>query len=161
MLIFNCQVVSVSYCKLLYYLGIGYMHSGVYDVCVAGGVEFMSDVPIRHSRKMRGVMLKANKAKTFGQRLSLLAQLDMKALIPELPAVAEFSTGETMGHSADRLAASFNISRQDQDAFALRSHQLAHDAAEKGLLSDIVPYQGMNGFLFCPNFVYLVNMLLS
>jgi acetyl-CoA acyltransferase len=82
-------------------------------------------------------------------------------LIPELPAVAEFSTGETMGHSADRLAASFNISRQDQDAFALRSNQLAHDAAEKGLLSDIVPYQGMNGFLFCPNFVYLVNMLLS
>ena len=131
---------------MLYCLGIGYMHSGVYDVCVAGGVEFMSDVPIRHSRKMRGVMLKANKAKTFGQRLSLLAQLDLKAFIPELPAVAEFSTSETMGHSADRLAASFNISRQDQDAFALRSHQLAHDAAEKGLLSDIVPYQGMHVF---------------
>lgn len=119
------------------------MNSGVYDVCVAGGVEFMSDVPIRHSRKMRSIMLKANKAKTLGQRLSLLTQIDMKALVPELPAVAEFSTGETMGHSADRLAASFQITRQEQDAFALRSHQLAHDAAEKGYLSDIVPYQGV------------------
>lgn len=134
------------------------MQSGVYDVCVAGGVEFMSDVPIRHSRKMRSVMLKANKAKTVGQRLSLLSQLDLKALIPELPAVAEFSTGETMGHSADRLAASFNISRKDQDAFALRSHQFAHDAAEKGLLSDIIPYQGMygNSFVFLvPYYIYV------
>jgi acetyl-CoA acyltransferase len=117
------------------------INSGVYDICVAGGVEFMSDVPIRHSRKMRSIMLKANKAKSLGQRLSLLAQVDLKALIPELPAVAEFSTGEVMGHSADRLAASFNVSRQEQDEFAIRSHQMAHDATVKGYLSDIVPFQ--------------------
>ena len=36
----------------------GLMAAGVYDACIAGGVEFMSDVPIRHSRKMRGLMLK-------------------------------------------------------------------------------------------------------
>lgn len=42
------------------------MHAGVYDACIAGGVEFMSDVPIRHSRKMRELMLKLNKAKTAG-----------------------------------------------------------------------------------------------
>ena len=114
----------------------------MYDVCVAGGVEFMSDVPIRHSRKMRSVMLKANKAKTLGQRLGLLSQLGMKDLIPELPAVAEFSTGEVMGHSADRLAASFNVSRLEQDEFAIRSHQMAADASAKGYLSDIVPFQG-------------------
>ena len=123
--------------------GIGLMNSGVYDVCIAGGVEFMSDVPIRHSRKMRSIMLKANKAKTLGQRLSLLAQLDMKSFAPELPAVAEFSTGETMCHSADRLCAAFNVSRQEQDDYAMRSHQLAHDAAKQGLLSDIVPFQGI------------------
>lgn len=45
------------------------MHAGVYDVCVAGGVEFMSDVPIRHSRKMRELLLKLNKAKTTGKRI--------------------------------------------------------------------------------------------
>ena len=117
------------------------INSGVYDVCVAGGVEFMSDVPIRHSRKMRSIMLKANKAKTLGARIGLLAQLGLKDLIPELPAVAEFSTGEVMGHSADRLSASFSVSRQEQDDFARRSHQLAHDATEKGYLSDVIPYQ--------------------
>lgn len=118
------------------------INSGVYDVCVAGGVEFMSDIPIRHSRKMRSIMLKANKAKTLGQRLALFAQLDLKALIPELPGIAEFSTGEVMGHSADRLAAAFNVSRQEQDDYALRSHKLAQEATEKGYLSDLVPFLG-------------------
>lgn len=44
-----------------------------------------------------------------GARLSLASQLSMKHFIPELPAVAEFSTNETMGHSADRLAAAFEV----------------------------------------------------
>ena len=66
---------------------------GVYDVCVAGGVEFMSDVPIRHSRKMRALMLEANKAKTTGKMLGLLSKIRMDHLKPELPAIAEFSTG--------------------------------------------------------------------
>ena len=52
--------------------------------------------------------------------------------ILKLPAVAEFSTNETMGHSSDRLAASFGISRSDQDEFALRSHTLADMATKKG-----------------------------
>lgn len=46
--------------------GAGLMYAGVYDVCIAGGVEFMSDVPIRHSRKMRELLLKLNRAKTTG-----------------------------------------------------------------------------------------------
>ena len=37
---------------------LGLMNAGVYDICIAGGVEFMSDVPIRHSRKMRQFLLK-------------------------------------------------------------------------------------------------------
>lgn len=62
----------------------------------------MSDVPIRHSRKMRSLLLKANKAKTFQQRLGLLTSMRPSYFIPELPSVSEFSSGETMGYSADR-----------------------------------------------------------
>jgi len=101
---------------------LGMMSMGVYDVCIAGGVEFMSDVPIRHSRKMRP-----------------------DYLAPELPAIAEFSTNETMGHSADRLAAAFGVTRQEQDDFARRSHIMAKDAQEKGLLSDVVPVKVPKG----------------
>lgn len=58
---------------------------------------------------------------------------------PELPAVAEFSTNETMGHSADRLSAAFEVSRQEQDEYALRSHTLAKKAQDEGLLDDVIP----------------------
>lgn len=46
-----------------------------------------------------------------------------------------------MGHSADRLAAAFTVSRQEQDDYALRSHMLAKDAQDKGYLTDLVPFK--------------------
>lgn len=64
--------------------GVGLIATGTYDIILAGGVEFMSDVPIRHSRKMRSLMLKANKAKTLMQRLALLGSLRPNFLIPEV-----------------------------------------------------------------------------
>jgi len=60
-----------------------------------------------------------------------------------LPAVAEFSSGETMGFSADRLAASFKVSREEQDQYAVRSHTMAKEAQDKGYLTDIVPFRCM------------------
>merc|ERR1719449_28489 len=126
--------------------GMGLIASGQCDTIVAGGVEFMSDVPIRHSRKMRKIMLDSQRAKTFGAKMGLLQRaLSPAAWAPELPAVAEFSTNETMGHSADRLAAAFGVSRAEQDDFARRSHMMAKDAQEKGLLSDVVPVKVPKG----------------
>lgn len=110
-----------------------------YDVCIAGGVEFLSDVPIRVSRPLRKMMLSANKAKTPMQKLGLLAKFRPGMLVPELPAVAEFTSGEVMGHSGDRLAAAFGVTRREQDEFALRSHTLADKASKEGLLSDVEP----------------------
>jgi len=124
---------------------LGLMNMGVYDVCIAGGVEFMSDVPIRHSRKMRQLLLKVPKAKSVGAKLGLLAELRPNFFNPELPAIAEFSTNETMGHSADRLAAAFGVSRKEQDDFAKRSHTLAAEARDKGYLTDIVPVKVPKG----------------
>ena len=54
---------------------LGMMHAGVYDVCLAGGVEFMSDVPIRHSRKMRAWMLASQKQKGPAKMLGHISKL--------------------------------------------------------------------------------------
>ncbi|NXJ86245.1 ECHB enzyme, partial [Trogon melanurus] len=121
--------------------GVGLIAAGQCDVVVAGGVELMSDVPIRHSRKMRKTMLTLNRAKTLGQKLALISKIRPNYFAPELPAVAEFSTNETMGHSADRLAAAFAVSRSEQDEYALRSHTLAKKAQDGGLLVDVVPFK--------------------
>ncbi len=99
----------------------------------------MSDVPIRHARKMRQWMLGSQKMKSPLAMLGHIAKLRGSFFTPELPAIAEFSTNETMGHSADRLAATFGVSRADQDAFAMRSHSMAAAAQEAGNLSDVAP----------------------
>merc|ERR1712226_561890 len=112
---------------------LGMMHAGVYDVCLAGGVEFMSDVPIRHSRKMRAWMLASQKQKGPAKMLGHMSKLRPNFFAPELPAIAEFSTNEVMGHSADRLASAFNVSRQEQDDFARRSHGNAQMAKDNGI----------------------------
>lgn len=81
---------SVNICKICSHpydlcpIGVGLIASGQSDVVVAGGVELMSDIPIRHSRKMRRMMLDLNKAKTLGQRLSLLSKFRLNFLSPEV-----------------------------------------------------------------------------
>ena len=62
----------------------------------------------------------------------------------QLPGIAEFATNEIMGHSADRLAAAFGVTRKEQDDYARRSHTLAQEATQKGYLSDLmaVPIPG-------------------
>eukprot|EP00281_Chroomonas_sp_CCMP1168_P022434 CAMPEP_0206226884 /NCGR_PEP_ID=MMETSP0047_2-20121206/8329_1 /ASSEMBLY_ACC=CAM_ASM_000192 /TAXON_ID=195065 /ORGANISM="Chroomonas mesostigmatica_cf, Strain CCMP1168" /LENGTH=457 /DNA_ID=CAMNT_0053650001 /DNA_START=15 /DNA_END=1388 /DNA_ORIENTATION=+ len=126
--------------------GMGLIQTGHADCVMAGGVEVMSDLPIRFSRPIRKRLLKMGKAKTIQAKLGLLSGLTAGDFAPQAPGVAEFSTGEIMGFSADKLAATFGISRKDQDAFAARSHQCAQKATEMGLFkNEIVPVKGVKG----------------
>lgn len=112
--------------------------AGQAEIVIASGTETMSDVPIRHSKNMRKMMLASQKVKSPAGWLKLLQKFKMKDLTPELPAIAEFSTNETMGHSADRLASKFGVTRGEQDQFALRSHQLGAKALKNELKSELL-----------------------
>lgn len=112
------------------------IRTGQASTVVVGGVETMSDVPIRFSREIRKRMIASQKVKGIGGYLKLLKGFKFGMLAPELPPIAEFSTNEVMGHSADRLAATWKVSRAEQDAYALRSHVNAARASEAGLLTD-------------------------
>ncbi len=116
------------------------------SVVAAGGTETMSDVPIRVSRRLRKKLLESQKYKSPLEFLKILKGFSFKDLKPELPAIAEFSTGDTMGASCDKLAAMFGISREDQDAFAVSSHKRAAAAWETGFYDDdIVPVSNGTG----------------
>ena len=90
---------------------------------IAGGTESLSDVPILHSRRFAALLVEASKAKSLGARLGVLARTRPRDLVPVTPAIAEPSTGLTMGQSAEKMAKENGISREAQDRFALRSHQ--------------------------------------
>jgi acetyl-CoA acyltransferase len=119
--------------------------AGQADIVLAGGAETFSDVPIRYSKKVRERLLKANKLMKGGPMalLPLLKGLSLKDLAPEAPAIANFTTGEVMGHSSDRLAAKFGVSRQDQDQFCVDSHLRAAKAHADGLYKcELIPVDG-------------------
>ena len=110
------------------------------DVAIAGGAESLTQVPILHSRGMSDALVAASKARTLSQRLAILARLRPRDFVPITPAIAEPSTGESMGQSADTMAKINGITREAQDRFALRSHQRAAAATDDGrLTAEIVP----------------------
>ena len=108
---------------------------GHHDVIIAGGAESLSNVPILHSRSMSEKLVALSKAKSVGQRLGIVSSIRMKDLVPIAPAIAEPSTGETMGQSAEKMAKINGIQREEQDQFALRSHRLAAVGLEDGRLT--------------------------
>ena len=113
---------------------------GQADVVVVGGTESLSDIPILHSKRFAELLVQASKAKTLGERLRVLARTRLRDLVPVTPAIAEPSTGETMGQSAEKMAKENGISREAQDAYALRSHQLAaRGTADGRLTAEIAP----------------------
>jgi len=75
-----------------------------------------------------------------------------------LPAVAEFSSGETMGTSADRLSASFKVTREEQDQYAVRSHTMAKEAQDNGYLTDIIPFRSKYYNLFLKYYILKMCM---
>src|SRR5438270_9401820 len=111
------------------------------NVVIAGGAEALSDIPILASRRLADILVQASKAKSLGARIKTFAKIRPRDLVPVSPAIAEPSTGESMGQSAEKMAKENRISREAQDRWALRSHQLAARATEDGrLTAEIAPW---------------------
>ena len=113
---------------------------GLADVVAAGGSECLSDVPILFSREFARRLVKLSKAKTPGQKAKALAGFRPGELAPNPPAIAEYTTGLSMGESAEKMAKENHIPREAQDAFALASHQKAAAGWDSGVLAaEVVP----------------------
>jgi acetyl-CoA acyltransferase len=112
--------------------------AGVIDCGIAGGADSASDVPMAVSKKLSEALVKISKARSLGEKLRAFSGVGAADLLPIPPALKELSTGLTMGESAEKMAKENGISRQDQDAFAHRSHTLAAQAWADGRLREEV-----------------------
>ncbi len=120
--------------------GVDLIARGYADTVIAGGAESLSHIPILIKQKLAETLIASSRAKTLGQRVRTLARIRPRDLVPNFPAIAEPTTGESMGQSAERMAKENGISREDQDAWALRSHRLAAAGTEDGrLTAEIAP----------------------
>lgn len=105
------------------------------DIVIAGGAESLSNVPILHSRGMSNALVAASRAKSLGRKLNALGRITLRDFVPITPAIAEPTTGETMGQSAEKMAKINRIPREEQDQLALRSHRLAAVGTQDGRLT--------------------------
>jgi acetyl-CoA acyltransferase len=119
------------------------VRAGDAEVVVAGGTESMSQIPLIVSRGLTEVYGGLFQAKTVAQRAQALLKFRPAQLAPVVALVEGLKDpvcGLNMGETAEILAKEFGISRERQDAFALRSHQRALAAQEAGRLAEeIVP----------------------
>ncbi|CAN5632986.1 acetyl-CoA C-acyltransferase FadI [soil metagenome] len=120
--------------------GVNLVELGYADVVVAGGAESLSRIPITVSERLGQALMQASKAKSLRERVGTFSGIRPRDLVPSQPAIAEPTTGETMGESAERMAKENSISREAQDEWALRSHRLAAAGVEDGRIgAEICP----------------------
>lgn len=114
------------------------IYRGYADTVIAGGAESLSDVPILFSKNFSEALVSANKQKSLGGKLGAFTKIRPKDLAPDAPAIAESTTGLTMGESAEKMAKENGITREAQDLFALQSHMRAAEATASGRFKDEV-----------------------
>jgi acetyl-CoA acyltransferase len=111
------------------------------DIVIAGGADSLSRPPITYSDRFVEILMEANAAKDVPSKVRAFSKVRPKDLAPNPPAIAERSTGKTMGHSAEDMAKENDITREAQDEFAVRSHAKAIEAWEAGIFDqEVMPY---------------------
>lgn len=110
------------------------------EIVLVGGAESLSNVPLTFAKPAADKFIALSKAKSAGQRLGVMRKFRARDFAPVPPAIAEHSTGMTMGEACEKMAKENDISRRAQDEIALLSHQRAAAAHEEGRFAgQIVP----------------------
>jgi acetyl-CoA C-acetyltransferase len=121
------------------------------DLVLAGGAEAMSRAPVIWNNQLTSCLGRLRRSKSWWQKLSILTQIQPDYFKPIFALACGLSdpiTGLSMGQTAEILAHEFNISRQQMDEFALRSHQRLAAAEDAGLLKEIVPIYDTQGHCY-------------
>ncbi len=115
--------------------------AGDADAVLAGGVESMSNTPLLYSKESQEVFTSVFTAKDLPSRLTAASRFRPRHFKPEIGlqlGLTDPVCGLNMGETAELLAKEHGITREEQDAVALRSHQRVAAARSK-LAEEIVP----------------------
>ncbi len=117
--------------------------SGTIDRALVGGTESMSNIPLYYGPQMTSFFERLFKAKSVFQKLATIASFRPSFLKPVIGiqlGLTDPVCGMNMGQTAEQLSREFHITRAEQDAYALRSHQRASAAQQEGRFADeIIP----------------------
>jgi len=119
--------------------GVNNILAGRSQLVLAGGVDALSRAPLLYADAMVLWFAEMAQARTAGQRAALFARLPFKALLAPVIGIMKGLTdpmvGLLMGQTAENLAYRFGITRQQMDAYSVRSHQRVTAAQDGGWLA--------------------------
>jgi acetyl-CoA C-acetyltransferase len=119
--------------------GINNILAGRSQLVLAGGVDALSRAPLLYADRMVHWFSDMAAAKTAGQRIALFSRLPFKSLLAPVIGIMKGLTdpmvGLLMGQTAENLAHRFGITREQQDAFSVRSHHRVAKAQDEGRLA--------------------------
>ena len=108
--------------------------AGNTDIGIAGGTDSTTCVRIPLSAQLSATLRDINFAKTTTDKIRLLAKLKAKDLLPQRPSITEYSVGETMGESTEKMVKKWGVTRAEQDDLAHASHSNAARAWAEGYM---------------------------
>ncbi len=118
--------------------GVNNILAGRSQLVLAGGVDALSRAPLLYNDTMVNWFSDMAAAKSGGQRMALFARLPFKALLAPVIGIMKGLTdpmvGLLMGQTAENLAYRFGITREQMDAYSVRSHQRVAQAQDAGPL---------------------------
>lgn len=133
----DCATQSIAYGKA--------------NLVLAGGVESMSHAPVLLAEKMVAWLAGWARARSVGAKLQALGQLRpayFKPIIALLRGLSDPLVGLSMGQTAEIIAHRFGITREQMDAYAVRSHQRLAAAQEAGHLQEIETLYDTRGHFY-------------
>lgn len=111
---------------------------GQIECGIACGVEAMSNIPFESAPRLRKALLKANKEKSVFGKIKQLLTPKLKDWMPVPYKGQEPKSGLVMGGHTEITAKYYEISREEQDQLALKSHQNMAKAYDEGFFDDMI-----------------------
>lgn len=108
------------------------------NLALVGGVDSLSRVQIGLGQKLSDWLRKFQQARSLGQKLDHVTHMQLRDVRLWIPAIANRTSGLSMGEHTEITAKEWQIGRQEQDEIALQSHRTAVEAWDKGFFDDLV-----------------------
>ncbi len=127
------------------------IQAGRSNLVLAGGVDALSRAPLLLSDAMVRWLSGWYAAKSAGQKLAAVRRFKPAYLAPVIGIMKGLTdpiVGQLMGQTAENLAHRFDITREDMDAFSVRSHQRVVTAQDAGHFGEIVPLIDRDGTVY-------------
>ena len=116
----------------------GMIDGDAYNLALVGGVDSLSRIQIGLGQKLSDWLRKFQSARSLGQRIDQVTHVQLRDIRLFIPAIANRTTGLSMGEHTEITAKEWQIGRQEQDEIALQSHRNAVAGWENGFFDDLV-----------------------